>query len=72
MVAQMTPRGTSRHVALRFEHIQPYVSPKIELSDQRQERVDVRVLPVVFSFAPPPGWAIYPGQQVDIYIGAGK
>ena len=72
MVAQMTPRGTSRHVALRFEHIQPYVSPKIELSDQRQERVDVRVLPVVFSFAPPPGLAIYPGQQVDIYIGAGK
>ena len=72
IVAQMTPRGTSQHIALRFERIQPYVSPKIELSDQRQERVDVRVLPVVFSFAPPPGLAIYPGQQVDIYIGASR
>lgn len=72
IMAQMTPRGTSQHIALRFEHIQPYVSPKIDLSDQRQERVDVRVLPVVFSFVPPAGLAIYPGQQVDIYIGAGK
>jgi len=72
IAAIMTPRGTSRHIPLRFERIQPYVSPKIELSDQRQERVDVRVLPVVFSFAPPSGLTIYPGQQADIYIGAGK
>jgi len=46
----------------------PYVSPKIELSNQRTERVDVRVLPVIFSFEPPKGIALYPGQLVDIYI----
>ena len=33
--------------------MQPFVSPKIELSDQRQERVDVRVLPVIFRVEKP-------------------
>lgn len=72
IVAVMTPRGTTQHIPLRFERVQPYVSPKIELSDQRQERVDVRVLPVVFSFDRPRDLPIYAGQQVDIYIGGGK
>ena len=72
LVAEMSVRGSTRRIPLHFERLQPYVSPKIELSDQREERVDVRVLPVVFSFAPPAGMAIDPGQLVDIYIGAGK
>ena len=46
-------RGTDKHVPLTFVRIQPYVSPKIELSDERQELVDVRVLPVIFRFAKP-------------------
>ena len=54
---------------LTFVRVQPYVSPKIELSDQRQERVDLRVLPVIFEFTPPPHVAVYPGQLVDVYIG---
>jgi len=73
MRAVMTLRGSSIRIPLRFEHLQPYVSPKIDLSDQRQERVDQRVLPVVFSFTPPKGMAVFPGQMVDIYInGAGQ
>ena len=44
------------------------MSPKIELSDERTERVDVRVLPVLFRFKPPPNLNIYPGQLVDIYV----
>ena len=48
---------------------QPNVSPKIELSSQRTERVDVRVLPVIFSFEKREGMLIYPGQLVDVYIG---
>jgi HlyD family secretion protein len=28
----------------------------------------VRVLPVIFSFEPPKGIALYPGQLVDIFI----
>jgi HlyD family secretion protein len=45
------------------------VSPKIELSDQREERVDVRVLPIIFTFEKPKDVSLYPGQLVDIYIG---
>lgn len=68
--AQMTVRGADDHIPLQFVRVQPYVSPKIELTDQRQERVDLRVLPLVFRFAPPPKLKIYPGQIVDVYISA--
>jgi len=66
--AQMIVRGSDQHIALTFARIQPYVTPKIELSDQRQERVDVRVLPVIFNFTAPPNTKLYPGQLVDVYI----
>ncbi len=49
--------------------MQPYVSPKIQLSNQRLEKVDLRVLPVIFRFEPPAGVSIYPGELVDVYIG---
>jgi len=68
--AEMFIRGTSEHVPLTFVRVQPYVSPKIELSDQRQERVDLRVLPLIFRFENPPGLNLYPGQLVDVYVGA--
>ncbi|MBL6750072.1 MAG: efflux RND transporter periplasmic adaptor subunit [Nevskia sp.] len=67
--AQMFVRGTGISVPLQFVRIQPYVSPKIELSDQRTERVDVRVLPVIFKFAAPGQVDLYPGQLVDVFIG---
>ncbi len=66
--ATLFVRGTDVRIPLSFERIQPYVSPKIELSDQRQERVDVRVLPVIFRFEAPKGITLYPGQLVDVYI----
>lgn len=69
MKAQMTIRGTDTRIPLHFERIQPFVSPKIELSNQRQERVDVRVLPVIFSFAKPQNGNLYPGELVDVYLG---
>jgi HlyD family secretion protein len=69
MKAQMYIRGTEDRVALTFARIQPYISPKIELSSQRQERVDVRVLPVIFKFETPPRLHLYPGQLVDVYVG---
>ncbi|MGO8865503.1 MAG: HlyD family secretion protein [Alphaproteobacteria bacterium] len=69
MDAQMFIRGTDIHVPLTFARIQPYVSPKIELSDERLERVDVRVLPVIFRFERPKGLNLYPGQLVDVYVG---
>jgi HlyD family secretion protein len=68
--AEMVVRGTNHHVPLDFVRVQPYISPKIELSDQRQERVDLRVLPVIFRFAKPTGVVVYPGQLVDVYVAA--
>lgn len=70
MSAEMFIRGTDAHVPLTFARIQPFVSPKIELSDQRQELVDVRVLPLIFRFTKPKNVNIYPGQLVDVYVSA--
>jgi HlyD family secretion protein len=69
MKGEMSLPGTSVRIPLTFERMQPYVSPKIELSDQREERVDVRVLPVIFRFTKPSNVKLYPGQLVDVYIG---
>ena len=68
--AEMFIRGTDKHVTLTFVRVQPYVSPKIELSDGRQELVDVRVLPVIFRFTVPKSLNLYPGQLVDVYVTA--
>jgi len=67
--AQMSIRGSNIKIPLEFVRIQPIVSPKIELSDQRLERVDVRVLPVIFRVPKSQDARLYPGQLVDVYIG---
>jgi len=69
IVAKMFIRGTDINIPLEYVRVQPYVSPKIQLSNQRTERVDVRVLPVLFRFAKPKNVALYPGQLVDVYVG---
>lgn len=69
IVAQMSVRGTNIKLPLQFVRVQPYVSPKIALSSERQERVDLRVLPVIFRFQRPAGVRLYPGQLVDVYVG---
>jgi HlyD family secretion protein len=66
--AQMQITGTDIKVPLEFVRVQPYVSPKIELSNERQEQVDLRVLPVIFRFEKKDA-PVYPGQLVDVYIG---
>ncbi|SEK66210.1 HlyD family secretion protein [Nitrosovibrio tenuis] len=69
MRAQMFIRGTNIRIPLEYVRVQPYISPKIQLSNQRTERVDVRVLPVLFRFEKPKEVQVYPGQLVDVYIG---
>jgi len=66
--AQMSIRGADYKVPLQFVRIQPYVTPKIELSNERQEQVDLRVLPVIFRFQTNPKVPLYPGEVVDVYI----
>jgi len=68
ITAEMSVRGADLKVPLKFVRIQPYVTPKIDLSNARMERVDVRVLPLVFRFDGATPFPIYPGQLVDVYI----
>jgi HlyD family secretion protein len=67
--AAMFIRGTTTSIPLEYVRIEPYVSPKISLSDARQERVDLRVLPVIFRFKASDTQSVYVGQLVDVYIG---
>jgi HlyD family secretion protein len=55
--------------ALQFESIEPYVAPKASLTGSPTERVDTRVLQVIYSFrrAELP---VYVGQQLDVFIEA--
>jgi HlyD family secretion protein len=69
ITAKMFVQGTDLSLPLTFVRLQPLVSPKIELSDQRQERVDVRVLPLLFRLTKPKDATLYAGQLVDVYIG---
>ena len=52
---------------LSFEYIEPYVIPKRSLTGESTERVDTRVMQVVYSFEPK-GLRLYPGQLMDVYI----
>jgi len=66
--AQMSITGTNIKIPLEFVRVEPYISPKIELSNEKQEQVDLRVLPVIFRFEKKDA-PVYPGQMVDVYIG---
>jgi HlyD family secretion protein len=67
--AQMSVRGSNVKIPLQYVRTQPLVSPKIELSNQRMERVDVRVLPIIFRLEGGADLNLYQGQLVDVYIG---
>ena len=54
---------------LRFEYVEPFVLPKRSLTGESAERVDTRVLQVVYSFAAG-AMPAYVGQQVDVFIDA--
>jgi RND family efflux transporter MFP subunit len=54
---------------LRFERTEPYVVPKVSLTGQSSERVDTRVLQVIYSVEDAT-LPIYVGQQMDVFIEA--
>src|SRR5262249_52001235 len=61
-------RGDPRQeFALRFVRVEPYVIPKKSLTGDNTERVDTRVLQVIYAIADP-GVRVYVGQQLDVYI----
>lgn len=54
-------------IPLKFERIEPYILPKKSLSGESTERVDTRVLQVIFRFENP-AFPVYVGQQMDVFI----
>jgi len=55
---------------LEFVRVEPFVIPKVSLTGAGTERVDTRVLQVVFSLKKPDSPPLYVGQQVDVFIEA--
>lgn len=61
-------RGNSSiKVDLTFLYIEPYIIPKTALTGDNQERVDTRVLQVIYEFDRE-NLPIYTGQLMDVYI----
>ena len=59
---------TTRPIELGFVRIEPYVVPKVSLTGSSTERVDTRVLQVIYSFQRPEDRPVYVGQQVDLFV----
>jgi multidrug efflux pump subunit AcrA (membrane-fusion protein) len=68
--AVASPRGNgSLRFPLEFVRFEPYVIPKKSLTGDSTERVDTRVLQVIYRVKDPNA-PLYVGQQMDVYIEA--
>jgi HlyD family secretion protein len=74
LVARMTKAvaRTRGAVVEQFElslvRIEPYARPKTDLTGSNVERIDTRVIDVVFAVPAMPRSPIYPGQAVDVFM----
>jgi len=59
---------TKQPIPLEFVRIEPYVTPKRNLTGSSTERVDTRVLQVIYKFPNDLKRRIYVGQQMDLFI----
>jgi len=59
--------STKQSIPLEFARIEPYIVPKKSLTGDNTERVDTRVLQVIYRFRMPE-FPVYVGQQVDVFI----
>jgi len=58
-------------IPLKFVRIEPFAEPKKSLTNAGNERVDTRVLQVVYALESPASM-IYVGQQLDVFLDAGE
>ena len=58
-------------VPLKLVRIEPYARPKTDLTGSNTERVDTRVVEVLFQIEGTTKSRIFPGQVVDVYIQTG-
>ncbi len=69
--ALASARGNAeKKYPLTFVRFEPYVVPKRNLTGDSTERVDTRVLQVIYAL--PKGSEVYPGQQMDLSIESTK
>jgi len=70
--ATAVPRGNLQmRYPLRFFRVEPFVVPKKSLTGDNTERVDTRVLQVIYEFDPAGLPPLFVGQQVAAFIDAG-
>jgi len=68
--AVASPRGNgSIRIPLEFVRFEPYVVPKKSLTGDSTERVDTRVLQIIYRVKDQDA-SLYVGQQMDVYIEA--
>jgi HlyD family secretion protein len=66
--AKAYPRGASScELNLRFVRLEPFVVPKKSLTGENTERVDTRVLQVIYALDSTHD-RVYVGQQLDVFI----
>lgn len=72
--AWAVPRGSLQEkYPLDFVRVEPFVMPKKSLTGSNTERVDTRVLQVIYRFDPTGRPPMFVGQQVEVFIeAAGK
>jgi multidrug resistance efflux pump len=65
-------RGNTKvNYPLTFVRVEPYVLPKKSLTGDNTERVDTRVLQVIYAIDTPNA-PVYVGQQLDVFIDAAR
>ena len=65
------PRGDlQEEYPLEFVRVEPFVVPKKSLTGDNTERVDTRVLQVIYKFDPADRPPLFVGQQVEVFIDA--
>jgi multidrug resistance efflux pump len=65
------PRGETTHeISMKFVRVEPYVVPKKSLTGDNTERVDTRVLQVLYAIERSER-PVYVGQQLDVFVDAG-
>jgi hypothetical protein len=71
MKGSAAPRGEpGARYPLTFVRVEPYVIPKRSLTGGNTERVDTRVLQVIYAIDVPDA-PLYVGQQLDVALDAG-
>jgi len=67
------PRGSLQEpYPLEFIRVEPFVVPKRSLTGETTERVDTRVLQVIYECDPTGRPPLFVGQQMEVFIDAGR